>query len=154
MTTNNVNQKSFEELVAEAAKIADARTKVFNELIQKIKSDYLPAMAKVMKGYEISSIFLDLPTRPIKDLKSRYDYNENREMFGLEFSREDNKITSYISVEYNYSADCWKETSQRHLIEEGIFLKTGSLDLVYSLKNKIAALNDKYSSLNQKASIL
>jgi len=144
-------KKTFEELVSEAALIADQRTKIFNQLNKKIDGAFIPGLCKIMKSYGLKSTVLDLVIKPTSWAEQYDDAPTYTSRYGLKI----NVNGDMESVGYNYILEKWENISSQ-VYASGSYglLKSGALGLANAIKKEIARLNEKYENYNKQATEL
>ena len=164
--------KDLNELITEAAEVADERTKVFNELTTSIKETLIPTIVALMKGYGLNRVYICTKAKPIKGFNGYPDpqtesweygicimgdgticeveYDYMKDGWGHACDKlEDGTI---CEVEYDYMKDGWGHACDK--LEDYQLLKSGAINFACELIKKIEILNNKYSKLNNDAQSL
>ena len=134
--------KTINELLTEASAIADKRTKVFNELSTGITNTLIPALRKVMHGYDIGDCYISTSNKPYANSKGFTGECERE--YGIRIASED--ITE---ARYDYLSEEWQECDNTL---DGNPLKVASIELAEKIFSRIDMLNTQYAKKNEIAS--
>ena len=144
-------EKSFEELINEAARISDKRSEIFNTLIGKITNVYIPALGKTLEGYDLGKTFFRLNNKPRKGFDLTHDINGNK-YYGLCISY-DGEIHEAVN-EYCYESERFEWhlcNSDWYNKDEYNLLKGSAIELAEAIKARIVELNKTYARKNERA---
>lgn len=94
--------KAFEELFQEAALVADRRTKVLNELVEKTKEDILPKFCKACAGFGLSKVYIRTDSKVYSDSDKQSD--ERNYFYGICINVEDQEISDALYNPYSAPA--------------------------------------------------
>lgn len=148
MTTNTTTtEMTFEELLQEAARISDARTKIFGELVKRIEDKCIPALSQVMKMYEIEKISFSCETQPISISAKYMNYETNEDEFSFSVTQD----LIFSDAHYDLGLEKFIDDGADFKLEEISFPKKGAIELANKIKNKIKNLNSLYENVNIKA---
>jgi hypothetical protein len=154
--------ENFNELFEQAAKIADHRSKVFNQLIDKTVNEILPRFCEACRGYDISEVYIttmnkaneyqtahlsecgektytlaiDVVENTFSDTKEHWD-NHGRVFYGkdgfwIPFNTKNQQVTTY-------GCD---------------WLRTGIVEFTKDINSRLADYNKKYQQKNEVAETL
>ena len=140
--------KDLNELITEAAEVADERTKVFNELTTSIKETLIPTIVALMKGYGLNRVYICTKAKPIKGFNGYPDPQTESWEYGICIMGDG----TICEVEYDYMKDGWGHACDK--LEDYQLLKSGAINFACELIKKIEILNNKYSKLNNDAQSL
>ena len=140
--------KTFDELFHEAEAISDKRKAIFNQLIERTEKEIIPAFAKVLKGYDLNKSFFTLYVRPIADMDAVHDEDGN-DIWAIGIENDGRiwkcskdpchgRYTTY--EEMRTRAD---ESNMDLPVAE--FMRSGIVDIVKKISNRIEELNKKYT---------
>ena len=149
METKEIKEISFEDLVNEATKIGDKRNKVFNALIEKIASTYIPSLAKILEDYDLGKTFFRLKNRPRSNFDKHYDLNGNP-YYGLCISYDgeirDSRMDETETLEWKVCSDTnWYDKKSYRLF------RGAAIELAEAIKSRIMELNQAYALKNECA---
>ena len=141
--------KNFNELFENAAKVADKRNKVFNQLIDKTRNELLPKFCEVCSNLDMKYVFFSTFTQITEDQDEQYDYYEGYTKYYLAIDVVNMKIgdCKYDHQTGYYIPDGWNLTK----INDAIFTKKGIVELVRDLNNRLDNYIKKYNKLNEEA---
>lgn len=142
--------KTFEELLQEAALVADHRTKVLNELVAKTKEDILPKFCEVCAGFGLSKVYIRTDNKVYSDSEKQSD--ERDYFYGVCINVEDQEISD---AKYNpYSEghgwsvpDHWNGEP----ISEAKLYKIGIVEFVKILNARLEKYIKTYTEKNEQA---
>lgn len=153
METSNQNI-NISELLKEAEQISDHRNRIFNELKNQIINTLLPALAKVMKGYDRTVVYSTgwgksaVGNFVSEDL--RCDLSDNQ--FAIAYVTDEETVTIKPAWE-EYKCECdgivQKYSSRDYDIQE-VLTKTNAVWFAQDIIEKIKKLNAKYNKETQK----
>lgn len=138
--------KTFDELIQEAGNISDHRNKIFNELIEKTKNVYLPKFIDVCQSYDISMVYFKTNNKIIDYQDAKYDDYGFKEYY-LAIDVSFNRVND---AEYDYVRESYfvPENYPNKMINDVVWLKTGIVEFVKYLQNRLESYNKKYSQKN------
>lgn len=145
-TKVETKEKSFEELVAEAKIIGDKRRRVFNTLINNIKTRFIPALATVMTEYNVSEAFFEISTN-FNGHAEKFTCGNGSECYLMCIDHKGNIHNAFFN-HWNYTYNS-KEESTKAI--EYDFKKNSAIEIAEEIKRKIIKLNKKYSEINEEA---
>lgn len=149
--------KTFDELFQEAAIISDKRKAVFNQLIERTEKELIPAFAKVLKDYDLNKAFFTMYICPISGMDAGHDEGgDDIWAIGIE---NDGRIWKCSKDPYCGKYACYEEMRTR--VDESNmdipiakFQRSGIVDLVKKINNRVEELNKKYTSKVEEAEAL
>ena len=140
--------KTFDELFHEAEVISDKRKAIFNQLIERTEREIIPAFAKVLKDYDLNKAFFTMYVQPIADMDSGRD-EEGDEIWAIGIEN-DGRIWKCSKDPYYGKYKAYEEMRTR--VDESNmdlpvakFTRSGIVDLVKKINNRIEELNKKYT---------
>lgn len=140
--------KTFDELFSEAEVISDKRKAIFNQLIERTEKEIIPAFAKVLKGYDLNKAFFTLYVRPIADIDANRD-GEGNDIWAIGIEN-DGRIWKCSKDPFYGEYKAYEEMRTR--VDESNmdlpvaeFMRSGIVDLLKKINNRIEELNKKYT---------
>jgi hypothetical protein len=145
--------ENFNLLFESAAKVADRRNVVYNQLIEKTVSEILPKFCDACKSLDMKRVYLNLNTRP--NLYCEKQFNEDGEMYYLICIDIENKTFTDVKIDiqrdeyYVPDAYTWYEFNSQS--NDAKWLKCGVVELVKTLNNRLAHYIKTYEQKNSIA---
>jgi|GEM_PF-2254257 len=142
--------ENFNVLFEEAAKVADRRRKVFNELIDQTVSKTLPNFCEACKNLDLKTVYFKLETKPNSICETKQlDYLD---IYIIAINVADNTISD---ANYNYRCDAdslfYTEIGNWFKPEEITWKRSGIVEFVIALNSRLSDYIKKYSEKNNKA---
>jgi len=140
--------KDFNELFETAQSVADRRKKVFNELIKKTSSEILPKFCEACRGFDLKEVYFKTNNQTIGGQElQKLDYGI--EFYALAINVQEKTIEE---VEIDYP-NGYKKFSNSDVMtfDEPNFKKTGIIEFVNLLNNRLADYIDKFDARNDVA---
>lgn len=148
--------KNFNKLFEEAAKVADHRTRVFNKLIEKTKTDILPKFCDACVGFNINRLYFKMWNSPLlRDHYLSFTDEEGDKCFGISIDTVNKKIEDCSVKQFGgpngethefRPNDCYHVT-----FDEAVFLKSGIVPFIKALNNRLENYVNKYDKKNKEA---
>lgn len=140
--------ENFNELFAQAANVADHRTKVFNQLIEKTVNEILPKFCEACVKLDMSYVYMLTHSRIFTANKKQFN-EEGKEEFYLEIDLKEGRISSANCNLYGkFETD---EQSSWIKFADAEFKRTGILEFVKLLNSRLTDYIKKYSEKNKEA---
>ena len=141
--------KDFNELFETAQSVADRRKKVFNELIKKTSSEILPKFCEACRGFDLKEVYFKTNTQTIGgqiEQEMEYDWS----IFALSINVQDETIED---VEYFLPTGSYEKLNYSDVLtfSEANFKRTGIIEFVKLLNNRLADYIDKFDAKNDVA---
>lgn len=153
--------KTFNELFQQANEISDKRKKIFNELIKKTETEIIPAFAELLTNYDIKKAFFTMHYHaPFKTDRYEIDgqRDEEGDLFYAYAIEDDGSLWECSKNIYTDQYECiknYKLEGTDLIIENTAKLKRSTvLKFLVKIQERIQELNQKYSSINEKAESL
>jgi major membrane immunogen (membrane-anchored lipoprotein) len=141
--------ENFNELFEQANLVADHRTKVFNQLIEKTVNEILPKFCEACIKLDMSYVYMLTHSRIFAGNKKQFD-EEGKEEFYLEIDLKECRISN---ANYNLFSGRFETDEQSTWIKftDAEFKRTGILEFVKLLNSRLSDYIKKYSEKNKEA---
>lgn len=145
--------ENFNELFEKAAKIADHRNKVFNQLIEKTLSEILPEFCKACAGFGIETVYFNTEKRVNNYCDPFYDnYGELSYVIAIDIPSQkysDAKPNfgggDYVKNFYVPQSYLWYDFNSI----EHVWQRNGIVEFVKAINSRLADYNKKYEARNK-----
>lgn len=153
--------KTFNELFQQANEISDKRKKIFNELIKKTETEIIPAFAELLACYDINKCYFTMHyNAPFKSVNHEIEgqRDEEGDLFYAYAIENDGSLWECSKNIYTDQYECiknYKLEGTDLIIENTAKLKRSTvLKFLVKIQERIQELNQKYSSINERAEFL
>lgn len=143
--------KTFDELFQEATLVADRRSKILNELIERVKTEILPRFCDVSAIFDLKTVYFKTSNKVLSD--SDKQIGEYEFFYCLAIHVNDYCITDaiYDMLEQKYSIpDHWGKTN----MADAKLMRTGILEFTKALNARLEMYIEKYSKEAEKGTAL
>jgi hypothetical protein len=138
--------ENFNELFEQAALVADHRTKVFNQLIEKTVNEILPKFCEACANLDINTVFLKTSSNPFEVAKQ---HDEDGNIFYAVGINVNDK--TYCCADYDLYIGKYKDSGTDYKIEDASLKRTGIVELVNVLNSRLSDYLKKYAEKNKEA---
>jgi hypothetical protein len=142
--------ENFNELFEQAAIVADRRNQIFNRLIEKTINDLLPAFCESCEKFDIKKVYFKTDNKVNTYCDKQYNQFDsfyvlcinvvNKSFCDAKYDELNNKYSDYNCKCLPFDSEKW--------------LKTGIVEFVKYLNNRLADYIKKYEAKNIEAETL
>ena len=145
----------FNELFKQAAKTADHREKIFNQLIEKTKNETLPKFCESCRGLGVKKIYLDTKNCILADNSSEAVYDEYHMQFRY-YTCVNVKSNQIQDAKYSYDDKKYYVPSNWPMLDFKAvkFTRCGIVEFIKKLNQHLTELIEAYNKKNEIAETL
>lgn len=147
--------KNFNELFEEAVNVSDKRKVIFNQLIKKTIEEILPRFCVACESFDINRVYFSLDTKPNEFCdKQQFQCGEYTYVIAIDVKNQlfcDAEVTPEAGWKYSVP-ESWNWYAFNN--DEYHFTRTGIVEFVKSLNNRLENYIKKYEEKNEFANNL